>query len=687
CLRSIPLDKTAAVAFIDWYKPWLQFHSTLGWLKNPPPSYQQPGVDLIAGLDAISSQVKDDKFGGEYEFELAIKSLLQQAHDGHLVLSLPILGVFFFKSPYSFLSLSPDGIKVPEVYFSSRISWLICMVADIKQSTNTTTKLPWTPSAVTLVNGQRPLDYFSAWGRNFTIGQIDPNGEWNGVFINSARANGKYLDSYRFTDTIPANFNVSLSFANGTSVSSKWTGGSTKSLIGIETPQDFYEQFIAPSDDEEEEEEEPEAPPPKQVTSWGTPYPTPVVAQQNLTTDGYFTGYFLNKSSIAVMSLPSFYFKTDESVKSFQTAVAEFLIKCKAAGMKKLVIDLQGNGGGRIISGFDLFKQIFPTLEPFGGSQYRATKGVDILGSTFANAIGNKTTQEGLIQLGGIYNYNVNLDIDNKQYTSWLANFGPISQGGDLVSNLVRIDLKNGSLSGGVKAPFSVSGYGDRKNIPAAMFAPQDVLLLTDGFCGSTCTIFAEEMHTQAGVKMVVVGGRPETGPMQGVTGVRGSQVASGMEFGVYINTAISLNKTANFKELPNTKITIPIHLKDSEAISLNSRNQIRKSKQDTPLQFVYQAAHCRIWYTAASISNYEVLWQNAADALWINTSLCVAGSTNHPSSAQNITTITAVPKNGNGTTTLNKPQAISGAAKVLYPRLRATVLMSVTVVVMAAFL
>jgi hypothetical protein len=45
-------------------------------------------------------------------------------------------------------------------------------------------------------------------------------------------------------------------------------------------------------------------------------------------------------------------------------------------------------------------------------------------------------------------------------------------------------------------------------------FAPKDILLLTDAYCASTCTIFAEELKTQAGVKSVVIGGRPEYGSM-----------------------------------------------------------------------------------------------------------------------------------------------------------------------------
>ncbi len=47
-----------------------------------------------------------------------------------------------------------------------------------------------------------------------------------------------------------------------------------------------------------------------------------------------------------------------EFAESAQDAVTEFLQKSKKAGMKKLVIDLQGNGGGVVLLGIDLFKQV-----------------------------------------------------------------------------------------------------------------------------------------------------------------------------------------------------------------------------------------------------------------------------------------------------------------------------------------
>jgi hypothetical protein len=121
CLQSVPLDKTAAIGFINWLKPYLEgFYSTIGWLKNPPPSYQQPAVDLIGGLNAISAKVSSNQYKSEYEFEAAVAQLINQAHEGHLGVPLPAYGTFTFIAPWEFVSYSSDGIQLPQVYVEGK---------------------------------------------------------------------------------------------------------------------------------------------------------------------------------------------------------------------------------------------------------------------------------------------------------------------------------------------------------------------------------------------------------------------------------------------------------------------------------------------------------------------------------------------------------------------------------------
>lgn len=71
-----------------------------------------------------------------------------------------------------------------------------------------------------------------------------------------------------------------------------------------------------------------------------------------------------------------------------------------------------------------------------------------------------------------------------------------------------------------------ITGYGSRTNFTQP-FAAEDIVMIYDGYCASTCTIFSEFMRTQAGVKSIAYGGRPSgdssTPIIQAIGGVKGA--------------------------------------------------------------------------------------------------------------------------------------------------------------------
>jgi len=118
CLTSVPFNPAVATRFLEYYNDTLEFQSTLTYLKNPPTSYQQPGVDLIAGLQHLQEAINNGVFPNQYEFEAALQTLLYATHDAHVNLYAGILAAFTFASPYDIVSLSIDGIQLPKVYLA-----------------------------------------------------------------------------------------------------------------------------------------------------------------------------------------------------------------------------------------------------------------------------------------------------------------------------------------------------------------------------------------------------------------------------------------------------------------------------------------------------------------------------------------------------------------------------------------
>jgi hypothetical protein len=67
----------------------------------------------------------------------------------------------------------------------------------------------------------------------------------------------------------------------------------------------------------------------------------------------------------------------------------------------------------------------------------------------------------------------------------------------------------------------------------------------------------------------------------------------------------------------------------------LNLRNNIRQNdKSLTPLQFVYEAADCRLFWTQDMLTNITRTWEKSAMVRFGNRwDLCVQGSYMHPTS------------------------------------------------------
>lgn len=176
-------------------------------------------------------------------------------------------------------------------------------------------------------------------------------------------------------------------------------------------------------------------------------------------------------------------------------------------------------------------------------------------------------------------------------------------------------------------------------------FAPQDVIALYDGNCGSTCTVFSEYLKSYAGIQFISVGGRPQTGPMQAVGGVKGSQVfpfdtvIEGIWYELLWNTPQNPFRTSvngTVWEYFNGEPVLR-----SSAGAVNGRNHYRiGDKTETPLHFVYEASDCRIWWTEEMLSDPTFLWSRVANIAFkerrgtqFNSKFCVQDSTGHATS------------------------------------------------------
>lgn len=360
-------------------------------------------------------------------------------------------------------------------------------------------------------------------------------------------------------------------------------------------------------------------------------YPDPDVFQPGLsiTGEGIVSGYLLDDA--AVLSIPSFQ-QTGWAVGNFTTTVSYFISNATEANLSRVVIDLQQNSGGALVLVFATFKQFFPDLDPFAGSRRRDHPLGNILGESFTAYFDGLTTENP------DYDYTVSNDWvitprlnaeTGRNFTTWSEYYGPVQEKGDLFSVTERYNLSSEIFDFSLFGGWAPYGYTPG-NLPTdgRPFEASNIVLLTDGACASACAMFVE-LFTQAGARTIVVGGRPSTGPMQAVGGNRGAAPysADALDYDI---TTIGFNNDTAKALLPSTNID---GQRDSgmwtNYLGVNLRDQVRPN-DTTPLQFKYEAADCRIFYSLENVYNMSRLWRDAVAASFDDSSLCVEGSTGY---------------------------------------------------------
>jgi hypothetical protein len=127
----MPFDAEDAVKFVDEYRKYLQFQSTIESLKgvcrghcrrtsltlaDPPDQYSMPLTDLLGGLDHIRQKAQARGYSSHWDFELDLRQHINSAHDAHLTLQLCSTVLFRFSNSVPLVSLSSDGLELPQVY-------------------------------------------------------------------------------------------------------------------------------------------------------------------------------------------------------------------------------------------------------------------------------------------------------------------------------------------------------------------------------------------------------------------------------------------------------------------------------------------------------------------------------------------------------------------------------------------
>lgn len=91
-------------------------YSDSAFKKNPPADYFYPPHDIFGYLASVKTNLQNDQYANEYEFQGDLYQIFARAHDGHFVFYPDALtGALQFGRQRSLVSISEDGSSLPQI--------------------------------------------------------------------------------------------------------------------------------------------------------------------------------------------------------------------------------------------------------------------------------------------------------------------------------------------------------------------------------------------------------------------------------------------------------------------------------------------------------------------------------------------------------------------------------------------
>jgi hypothetical protein len=649
---SMPFDTDAAVTWIDEYAKYLQFQSDLEILENSPATYPSTNIDLLGGLQSIRTKATDGKYTSQYQFDEAIQDLITSANDGHLWVDTCSTSAFvFYTDVGGIVSFSADGSSPPSLYVGGKLLLILhsqvfrygsltrlCGLVDAVRIAKGIGSDPISPLAyINGVGASQVLESLSAW-QNLQ----DPDARYNAMVSNLAiDGQGNSLSDLFAQDTVWRGSDFyNFTFANGTSKSYTVQAQiqSAAQPFNFTDGNELYNFLCNTTESSTTTSKRSRMV--RDNTSSSAPstpatYPVSVMREAYNTIVGYYPDD-AGLEDVAVLGVPTFETAgsdlPDDVLYNF-AVTAEWFVQnaTQKDGKKKIIIDVQNNGGGVVVSGFALLSVFFPNETIYSGTRFRAHEAMDFIGTIFN--YGNNSDNSDVSGSGLVVADLVQPD-QTSTFQSWDEVYGPYTEAGVPVSALMA-EFDFADDANPVSDPINIDGEGGELNARTPPFAPEDILILTDGRCSSTCTIFVDHMVSK-GVRTVAVGGRPRAGVMQAIGGIKGSEVLALTDIESMATTAASLladsissgSPILSDKNQTRFSEVNPIPLADFPMPiggSLNYLNTYTADDETTPTQFTYEAANCHIFYTAETLYKPSRTWALAANATW-GSAQCVGG-------------------------------------------------------------
>ncbi|KAK4196429.1 hypothetical protein QBC40DRAFT_234455 [Triangularia verruculosa] len=636
CLKSIPLYADVARKHVDYLAPLVEWQSTVDYLRDPPKGYLSEGVDLTQGLKDIAAKLqpgKKPKYPNMFEFLTDLHTLLStRVRDGHVSIRSLLFDLFTFERGVQFVSISDDGLSLPRFYLRD----------DVKYTADR-----YVPSPITAVNGVAVLNFFLGLSLQ-SSGSHDPDARFNTLFptlskdanLNHAEPSDIYTLGFEDTTIVEFQNGTILKFDNTAYVRANFsTVSSGTDLYNIygqgngTTPSTFATGLYHWAD--------------KNWTASHDGFPAPFKA----TPSESMRTFLLPEAAFedtAVLAINSFVEAENPNSETGSTMyfrrqvnniTQDFIAAARASNRTKLILDLQGNGGGFTDYLTIVYLHLFPPSDltkPYNWPivhQMRAHPQLQWIGTELESRQSkNLSTASPLRALLDLY-----ITPNNTRWSSFQDFLGPVSDSAG--NNFTHYSLINVTVNQFDPFPFPPTSV-------EPPFAPEDIIIVTDGECASACAILTSILTNIHGVKTIALGGRPLNQPMQAIGQVKAGPVNTFRGFVApdpnNASTPLPPGVTLPLSGKP------PIRMPDvlpRASLYLGGANvdynlgnmfpyDLDKGEiigdKHLPLQMRYEAAHCKLFFTWEMMREVTAIWKAVKEVAW-GGGKCVKGSSTGP--------------------------------------------------------
>ncbi|GJJ70004.1 hypothetical protein EMPS_02353 [Entomortierella parvispora] len=310
----------------------------------------------------------------------------------------------------------------------------------------------------------------------------------------------------------------------------------------------------------------------------------------------YASFHMLNDGTTAVFRLGT---ESPNKLKGenhfgFYSNIDDGFAAMEEAGATKLIIDLQNNSGGIICWGRYVLQTLFPdTVE----SPYIYT----LKASPLAQALAKATftyTQKTSSPYAGLVDPNTGDEVSDE---SWIIPGTSLPGREGYFSNKVTDRY--------CPAVDDVSGSNDD-----ALFEPENIVILTNGFCGSTCAVLALQLHERYGIRTAAIGGYH--GQSMAFTSFPGGAVQANNTLWVSRIQQVYQTISGDGQGQSLEKM-IPQPLPANGQLAFTFRQVLSASHPDQVSEYLRMPSEFRMDYTSARFRMPSILWEDVRHEVW----------------------------------------------------------------------